>query len=103
MRGSHGVATIAAVSKSKIDRVKALPWLALLQGAVVLGKRWRELSEKDRARLLGLARQSRGRVGNLSVKERYELRRLAHKLDVKGAGRELLGLVRGGRRRGKHR
>jgi hypothetical protein len=84
---------------SKVDRVKGLPWLLLLQAGVVLGKRWSALSAKDRARLARLVRQSRGRVGNLSVKDRLELRRLSRKLDLKGAGRELLPLLRGGRKR----
>jgi hypothetical protein len=97
------VATIAAVRKSKLDRVKALPWLALLQGGVVVGKRWRTLSAKERARLTGLVRESRGRAGNLSAKERHELGRLVRKLDVKGVGRELLPLVRGSRQRRKRR
>jgi len=79
--------------------VKGLPWLVLLQAGVVLGKRWSAMSGKDRARLASLVRQSRGRVSNLSVKERVELRRLSRKLDVRGAGRELLPLIRGGRKR----
>ena len=79
--------------------MKGLPWLLLLQAAVVLGKRWSSLSAKDRARLAGLVRQSRGRAGNLSVRERVELRRLSRKLDVKGASRELLPLIRRGRKR----
>jgi hypothetical protein len=95
------VATIAAVRKSKLDRVKALPWLILLQAGMVVGKRWRALSQKDRTRLTGLVRKSRGRAGNLSAKERSELRRLSGKLDVKGLGRELLALLRGGRQRRK--
>jgi len=87
------------VKTSKVDRMKGLPWLLLLQAAVVLGKRWSSLSAKDRARLAGLVRQSRGRAGNLSVRERVELRRLSRKLDVKGASRELLPLIRRGRKR----
>ena len=46
-----------------------------------------------------LLRDSAGRPGNLSAKERKELRRLTHKLDLKGLTRELLPLARG--RRGK--
>jgi hypothetical protein len=94
-------ATIAAVSKPRptVSRVKALPWAVLLQAGAVLGKRWRRLSEKDRARLRGLVRDSRGRPGNLSAKDRRELRRLLGKLDVKGGARELLAVLRGGRRR----
>jgi hypothetical protein len=70
----------------------------LLQASVILGERWTGLSEKDRARLAGLLRQSRGRRGNLSVKERAELRSLVDKLDLKGAGPELAALLRNVRR-----
>jgi hypothetical protein len=87
---------------SKVSRVKALPWAILLQGGMILGKRWKDLSRKDRARLTELTRASGGRPGNLSAKERGELRQLVGKLDLKGAGRELLPLARGGRR-GKRR
>jgi hypothetical protein len=80
-----------------------LPWAALLQAGVVVGKRWRALSEKERARLTRLLRESGGRVGNLSEKERKELRRLAGKLDLKGMSRDLTGLARRGRARGKTR
>ncbi len=65
----------------------------------MLGERWRALSEKDRARLTRLVRESRGRLGHLSARERDELRKLVRKLDLKGMGRELLPLVRGGRGR----
>lgn len=87
------------MSKGKRKRVKALPWAVLLQTGAVLGKRWRSLSAKDRAHLARLTRESRGRPGNLSEKERRELRKLVGKLDFKGMSRELLPLVRGGRKR----
>ena len=80
--------------KEKRERVKALPWAAVLQAVFVVRRHWRSLSEKDRARLASLARDSGGRWGNLSAKERAELRKLAGKLDVKGLGRELTGLRR---------
>ena len=84
--------------------VGAVPWLALARGTMIVGKRWTALSGKERARFAELVRESRGRVSNLSVKQRLELRKLAHKLDLKGMGRELLPLVRGGRkRRGRKR
>jgi hypothetical protein len=90
--------------KTRVDRAKALPWAALLQAGVALGKRWRGLSAKERERLRGLLRESGGRLGRLSAKERKELRKLAGKLDLKGMGRELLALRRGGRgRRGRRR
>jgi hypothetical protein len=80
------------------SRVKALPWATMLQAVVVVGRRWTALSKKDRARLTGLVRESRGRLGNLSARERSELRRLAGKLDVRRMGRELLPVLRAGRR-----
>jgi hypothetical protein len=86
-------------SKSKADRVKALPWAALLQVVVAVGRRWRSLSERDRTRLANLLRKSRGRAGNLSSGERRELRKLARKLDLRGMGGELRGLLRGKRRK----
>jgi hypothetical protein len=108
-REPHAIATIATVRrsstapKSKRERVRALPWAALLQAGFAIGRRWRALSEKDRARLSGLVRGSRGRLGNLSEKERTELRKLAGKLDLRGMGGELATLLRGGRGRRKRR
>jgi hypothetical protein len=93
------VSVTNALVKSKLARAKLLPWAALLQAGVAFSKRWRSLSERDRARMLGLLRESGGRLGTLSSKERKELRKLAGKLDLKGMGRELLPLVRGGRRK----
>ncbi|HTC71378.1 MAG TPA: hypothetical protein VK655_00720 [Solirubrobacteraceae bacterium] len=100
-------ATIAAVSRrndhasSKLDRLRALPWVAMAQVGVVIARRWRALSAKDRARLTRLARASRGRPGNLTTKERAELRWLLRKLDLRGIAAELYALTRrrGGRRR----
>jgi hypothetical protein len=87
-------------SKSRVkSTVEAVPWAVLLRGGAIVGKRWTALSTKERARLAQLVRESRGRVSNLSVKQRVELRKLARKLDLKGLGRELLPLVRGGRGR----
>jgi hypothetical protein len=91
-------------SRSKLKTgVEAVPWAVLLRGGMIVGKRWTALSAKERARLAQLVRQSRGRVSNLSVKQRVELRKLARKLDLKGIGRELMPLVRGRRGRGHKR
>ena len=98
-----GVSRVAPPSKSKSERLKALPWAALLQAGVVVQRRWRGLSEKERARLTRLVRESGGRLGNLSAKEREELRRLAGKLDLAGIGRDLTALARGRRGKGRGR
>jgi len=85
--------------KASGARLKALPWAGVARVGVAIGRRWTSLSQKERERLTGLVRASRGRPGNLSTGERKELRKLVGKLDLKGAGRELLPLVRGGRRK----
>jgi hypothetical protein len=90
-------------AKQVSERFSAVPWAVLARAGVVIGQRWTALSAKERARLSSLVRGSRGRVGNLSMKERNELRKLVKKLDLKGAGRELMPLVRGGKRGRKRR
>ncbi len=90
-------------SKGALERAKDLPWVLLLQAAVVIGKRWRALSEKDRARLTRIVRESQGRPARLGPRERMELRRLAGKLDVKRMARELTLLARASGNRRKRR
>lgn len=94
---------LPAKIKPSGSRLKALPWAALLQAGVAIGERWRSLSEKDRARLSELMRErvrvQHGRLGQLSAKERAELRKLVGKLDVKGMGRDMLPLFRRAGRR----
>jgi hypothetical protein len=91
-------------SDSKLKRTaKAVPWVALAQGTVIVGRRWAALSAKERARFTELVRRSRGRVRNLSVRERSELRKLARKLDLKGMGSELMALKRIRSRRRRRR
>jgi hypothetical protein len=81
------------------SRLKAVPWAALLQALIAAGERWRRLPEKDRVRLTRLLRESRGRLGHLSSKEREELGKLVRKLDLKGFGRDVLAPLRAGRRK----
>ena len=81
----------------------AVPWALLLQSGMIVGRRWSALSSKERARLAQLLRESRGRVSNLSTRQRLELRKLARKLDLKGMGREVMPLVRGGKRSRRRR
>ncbi|HWG08448.1 MAG TPA: hypothetical protein VN672_05525 [Solirubrobacteraceae bacterium] len=93
-------------SKSLVkSTVGAVPWLTLARVAMIVSRRWNALSAKERARLAQLVTESRGRVSNLSLKQRAELRKLARKLDLKGMGRELWPLFRPGRgrRRRRHR
>ena len=86
-------------SDSRLKRgAGAVPWAVLLRGGMIVGRRWTALSAKERARLAELVRTSRGRVSNLSTRQRLELRKLARKLDLKGMSREIVPLVRGGKR-----
>jgi mevalonate kinase len=85
--------------KSKLQRVKELPWALLLQMGLVLGRRWRALSAKDRARLTELTRKSQGRLGSLSKKEHKEFKKLVGKLHPKRTARDLVLLTRARRRR----
>ena len=84
-------------------RVRAVPWTLLLRGVVIVGRRWSALSSKERARLAQLLRESRGRARNLSTRQRLELRKLWRKLDLNGMSRELMPLVRGGKRSRRRR
>jgi hypothetical protein len=77
---------------AKLERLKKLPWSTLLQGGALARSRWRELSAKDRRRIAELLRRSRGLPGNLTAKERGELRKLFGKIDLKAAGRDLLAV-----------
>jgi acyl-CoA reductase-like NAD-dependent aldehyde dehydrogenase len=84
-------------------RLKALPWAAALQAAAAIGERWRSLSPRDRQRLAHLLRERlrlrKGRLGELSSKERDELRKLMRKLDLKSMGKDMFPLLRSAGRR----
>jgi hypothetical protein len=86
-------------SRSTRERVRALPWGAMAQAGIVVGRRVSDLSAKDRARLTRLLRESRGWPGRLAPKERAELRKLVGKLNPTAISRELLPLVRHSGRR----
>jgi hypothetical protein len=87
----------------RVSRLRALPWAVLLRAAALIGERWASLSGSERARIKRLVAGSRGWPGNLSAKERTELRKLIGKLDLAGVGRELVPVLRGrrGGRRGR--
>ena len=71
--------------------------MVLLDLAVALRGRWRELPEREQRELARIVRKSKGRPSNLNNRERDELKRLVKKLDLLSAGRELLPFG-GGRR-----
>ena len=94
MRRAKGT---AKSSRSGIDRARALPWAAVAQAGLLVGRRLGKLSAAERERLATLVRRSGGRPGTLSEKERKELRKLAGKLDLRGIPAELTALIRGRR------
>jgi hypothetical protein len=88
-------------ARAKLSRLKAIPWAATLRLGVAFVRRLAALSASDRRRLSGLLRQSRGRPGNLSARERDELLAIIGRLDLLGVARELGGASRRGRRYGR--
>jgi hypothetical protein len=93
-------------SKKKTEGLglKPLSWAVLLRGGLVIRRSWRALSQKERARLASLVRESHGRPSNLNSKQRKELRRLIEKADLERMVCELFALLRGRRgRRGRCR
>jgi hypothetical protein len=73
----------------------------MLRIGMAFARRVGALSAKDRARLARLVRQSRGRPGNLTERERRELLAIVAELDLMGVARELSSLRGGGRGRGR--
>jgi hypothetical protein len=71
----------------------------MLQGSVVANEHWRSIPETERARLVGLLREARGRPGNLTPKQRQELHQLVAKLDLARLGRNMVPVVGRTRRR----
>jgi hypothetical protein len=86
---------------ARLSRVRTLPWLLLVEGAMAVREHWMRLTPAERTQVGELLRKSRGRPGNLSPRERADLKRLGRKLDPAGLGRRLapLGGRRGLRRR----
>jgi hypothetical protein len=81
---------------------KAIPWMLMLEIAMVARDHWGRLDERDRRELSRIVRKSQGRPRNLTKAERSELLRLVRLLDPVTVGRRLLpfgGAMRRGRRR----
>ncbi len=81
-----------------LARRRALPWTLLLDLALALRHRWKELPERDQRELGRIVRKSKGRPGNLNQRDRNELKRIVKDLDLLAAGRDLLPFG-GGRRK----
>jgi hypothetical protein len=80
---------------------KAVPWMLVLEAAVIARDHWGRLDSRDRRELSRIVRKSHGRPDHLTKSERSELLRIVRLLDPITAGRKLMpfrGLVRPGRR-----
>jgi hypothetical protein len=90
----------------KMPGRKAVPWMLLLEAAMIAREHWRFLDERDRRELSRIIGKSKGRPGNLTPRERSELLAIMRKLDPITAGRRLLpfnGGVRKSRLRARRR
>jgi len=79
---------------------RGVPWLMVLDAGRLAHEHWRKLTPSERSNLSGLIRKSKGRLSNLTARERAELRRLATKLDLAEAGKKMVpfaGRLRRGR------
>ena len=85
--------------RRRLPSPKAVPWAVLLEVASVAREHWQGLAERDRRRLSALIRKSRGRRGNLTKRERDDVRRILGKLDYKAIGKDVVPFVGRARRR----
>jgi hypothetical protein len=74
---------------------RTVPWLMVLEAALVARDHWGRLEDRDRHELARIVRKSKMRPGQLTERERTELRRIVSQLDLLTAGRRILPLPRG--------
>jgi hypothetical protein len=89
----------------KLPGRKAIPWMLLLEAALIAREHWGFLEDRERRELTRIVGKSKGRPGNLSSQERSELLRIVRKLEPFTAGRRMLpfnGGVSKSRLRGRH-
>jgi hypothetical protein len=87
---------------ARLTRIRAVPWLLLFEVARGVRSHVMDtLSPAERRRVTEILRKSRGRPGNVSAREREELRRLAGKLDLRRLGQDLAPRIYSAQRRGK--
>jgi DNA primase catalytic subunit len=85
---------------ARLARLRAVPWLLLFEVARGVHSHVMDsLSPAERRHVMQILRKSKGNPGNVTPREREELRRLAGKLDFKRLGRDLAPRVIAGQRR----
>jgi hypothetical protein len=77
---------------------KAVPWMLMLEAAMMLRTHWDRLDDQDRRELGRIVKKSHGRPQNLTKNERSELVRIVRRLDLITAGRKLMPFHGGVRR-----
>ncbi len=84
-----------------LTRVRTVPWAILLELGITVRDAWKKLTHGEREHLMSLVRKSQGRPGNLSARERDDIKRLVRKMEPAALGRSLapLGRKARGRRR----
>jgi hypothetical protein len=76
---------------------RTVPWLMMLEAALVARDHWGRLEGSDRRELARIVRESRMRPSALSERDRGELKRIVGQLDLLTAGRRVLPLPRSAR------
>jgi pheromone shutdown protein TraB len=77
-----------------LTRVRAVPWIVVLELAVTLRKHWKRLTPPERARLGHLLKTSPGLPNRLTPRERAEVRRLVTKLEPAALAKSVLPIGR---------
>lgn len=72
-----------------MPKFRPLPWLLLLDVALVTTRYLRQIEEQDRARVLEIARRTKGLPYRVTAQERDELMRVARTIDWRGAAAEM--------------
>ena len=89
---------------AKLDRVRTIPWLVLMDIARVTVSHLDEnLDARDRKRVLSVARRTKGDVRKLTEREKADLKRIARDLNVTLLARNLLPAAQDMRRRARRR
>ena len=77
-----------------ITRVRAMPWLMVLQLAMTLRRHWKYLTPGERTKLASLIKKSQGSPGKLTAHERAEVRLLVRKLEPIAIARSVVPIGR---------
>ncbi len=77
-----------------ISRVRAMPWVMVLQLAMTLRRHWKYLTPAERAQLSTLIKKSQGSPTKLTPRERADVRRLVRKLEPIAIARSVVPIGR---------